>query len=275
MQLVLRVKDVLAAAGIEAAETEARWLVEAGTGRGWSDLVTDHAEIEVKQERCTLDLAYRRTLGEPLQYIIGAAQFRNLDVAVGPGVFIPRPETEQVVDVALTHLPSNGTAVDLGTGSGAIALALAQERPGSEVWATEVSSDALGWAARNVSALHSSVQLVSGDLFDAVPQWLRGRLDLVVSNPPYVRRDEAGGLPVEVRDHEPEIALFAGGDGLDVVRRIATDARDWLGEGGWLVLEIGAGQGSQVAAMVEDAGYVAVSVETDFAGRPRILEARR
>ncbi|MDQ3752796.1 MAG: peptide chain release factor N(5)-glutamine methyltransferase [Actinomycetota bacterium] len=270
-----RVKNALEAAGIESAESEARWLVEAGTGQGWSNLLAGDAGIGVTQERRTLDLAHRRSLGEPLQYIIGAAQFRHLDVAVGPGVFIPRPETEQVVDRALTHLPPEGIAVDIGTGSGAIALALAQERPGAEVWATEVSPQAFRWAQKNVAALNPSVHLVPGDLFEEVPGWLRGKFDLVVSNPPYVRRDEAGGLPGEVRDYEPEIALFAGGDGLDIVRRIATDARDWLGEGGWLVLEIGAGQGLQVAPLIEHYGYLEVSVGTDLAGRQRILEARR
>jgi release factor glutamine methyltransferase len=272
--LLRRVKEALEAAGIESAEQEARWLVEAGTGRGWPDLEAASSAIGATPERRTLDLARRRSLGEPFQYVVGAAGFRHLDVAVGPGVFIPRPETEQVVERALTHLPPKGIAIDIGTGSGAIALALAQERPGAEVWATEVSPQALRWAERNVAALNCAVHLISGDLFQKVPARLRGSFDLVVSNPPYVRRGEAAALPREVKDHEPGIALFAGGDGLDVVRRIASDARDWLSEGSWLVLEIGDGQGPEAAALIEDLGFGEVSVGRDLAGRQRILEAR-
>jgi len=273
--LVARVRQALADAGIESAEREARWLVEAGTGRAWTDLIAGSGGIEVAQEQRTLDLTHRRALGEPLQYLTGVAGFRHLDVAVGPGVFIPRPETEQVVDRALARLPRGGIAVDIGTGSGAIALAISQERPDADVWATEISLEASSWAKKNVSALNSAVHLVSGDIFEGLPSSLRRRFDLVVSNPPYIQSAEAERLPDVVKDHEPGIALFAGGDGLGVVRRIASEARDWLREGGWLVLEMGATQGDQAVALVEGFGYAEVSVEKDLAGRERIVEARR
>lgn len=262
-------------AGVDSVERETQWLIEAGTGRAWTDLIAGSGEIEMAQVRRTLDLTRRRALGEPLQYVTGVAGFRHLDVAVGPGVFIPRPETEQVVDRALAHLPKGGIAVDIGTGSGAIALAIAQERPDADVWATDISPRALSWAEGNVSALSSAVHLISGDLFDGLPSSLRRRLHVVVSNPPYVRRGEADGLPGDVRDHEPEVALFAGGDGLDVVGRIASEAGEWLREGGWLVLEIGATQGDQGVALVERLGYGEVSVGMDLSGRERIVEARR
>ncbi|MDQ3784460.1 MAG: peptide chain release factor N(5)-glutamine methyltransferase [Actinomycetota bacterium] len=267
-------REALAAAGIESPEREAQLLVEAGTGRVWTELIAGPGEIETAQEQRTLDLTRRRTLGEPLQYVTGVAGFRDLDVAVGPGVFIPRPETEQVVDRALAHLPRGGIAVDLGTGSGAIALAIAQERPDAEVWATEVAPGALWWAKKNVADLNSDVHLVSGDLFVELPSSLRGDVDVTVSNPPYVRHAEAEGLPEVVKDHEPEMSLYAGGDGLDVVRRIASGAREWLRQGGWLVLEIGATQGDQAGALVEELGYLEVSVGLDLAGRERIVEAR-
>ncbi len=270
-----RVREALVDAGIASAEREAQWLVEAGTGRAWTDLIAGSERIGMAQERRTLDLMRRRMLGEPLQYVTGVAGFRHLDVAVGPGVFIPRPETEQVVDRALARLPRGGIAVDIGTGCGAIALAIAQERPDADVWATEISPQALAWANKNVFALSSTVHLIAGDLFDGLATSLRRRFDLVVSNPPYVRREDADGLPDDVGDHEPEIALFAGGDGLDVVRRIASGARDWLRVGGWLVLEIGAAQGDEAAALVGNLGYVEVSVGIDLSGRERIVEARR
>lgn len=266
-------RQALTEAGIQGADQEARWLIEAGTERRWAELIAHPDRIEGPQQQRILQLTGKRTSGEPLQYVTGLAGFRQLELAVGPGVFIPRPETEQVVDRALARLPQGGIAVDIGTGSGAIALAIAQERPDSDVWATEISPRALAWAERNVSALNGIVHLVSGDLFDGLPSSLRSSVEVVVSNPPYVRR--ADDPPGDVKKHEPETALFAGGDGLDVVRRIASEAREWLQEGGWLVLEIGATQGSEAAALVDGLGYLEVSVGLDLAGRERIVEARR
>ena len=271
-----RVRKLLAETGIEAAGREAQWLIEAGMGRSWADLSARPGTIGTAEEQSILELARRRTGGEPLQYVTGVSGFRHLDLAVGPGVFIPRPETEQVVDRALARLPEEGgIAADIGTGSGAIALALAQERPSAEVWATEISPPALAWAERNASASSSSIHLVRGDLFAGLPPSLRGRVDVVVSNPPYVMAAEADALPDEVKMHEPAVALFACRDGLDVIKRVAAEAREWLREGGWLVLEIGAGQGSQAFALVEGLGYFQVSVRRDLAGRERIVEARR
>jgi release factor glutamine methyltransferase len=221
------------------------------------------------------DLARRRAAGEPLQYLTGVAGFRNLELAVGPGVFIPRPETETVVDLAKERLPDGGSVVDLCTGSGAMALALAQERPDARVYATEASSVALGWATRNRDALGLPVVLSEGDLLAALDDELKGSLDVIVSNPPYVADDESSALSIEIVDHEPHVALFSGDDGMNIIRRIAEEAKEWLRPGGWLLMELGEHQRSLVSACLEENGWEDVAIHLDLNERPRIAEARR
>lgn len=218
-------------------------------------------------------LVERRMGGEPLQYVTGVAGFRRLELAVGPGVFIPRPETELVAARAMDRLPANGTAADVGTGSGAIALAVAQERPDARVLATEVSEEALEWATKNRDALGLDVELHHGDLLGCLPRDLQGRVDVVVANMPYVPTEEASLLPGDVVRHEPHVALFGDAGGLSLVERVADAARDWLAPGGWLVLEIGDRQGSRVHALLEELGYTEVAVHLDYAQRERIAEA--
>ena len=219
-------------------------------------------------------LTERRAAGEPLQYVTGVAGFRRLDLEVGPGVFIPRPETESVAETAMGLLPLNGALIDVGTGSGAIALAVASERPDVRVWATESSADAARWARRNIGRLELPVRLLECDLFEGLPDEMRGRFDVVVSNPPYVAHDERAILPLDVVEHEPHEALFASGDGLSDVTRVARDAKKWLKAGSWLVLEIGETQGADVLSILEDAGYVSASVSMDLTGRDRIATGR-
>lgn len=250
-------ESILAAAGIENAIQEAGWIA--------SDAL-DAAEAET--------WARRRAQGEPLQYILGTVAFRRLKLSVGPGAFIPRPETEVVAGRAIELLEDDGVAVDLCTGSGAIALALAHECTRSRVWATDISTAALGWADRNGSALGAEVTFLEGSLFDPLPQTLRGTVDVVVSNPPYVAFDEADVLPPEVIDHEPHTALFSGPRGLDVISAIANQASAWLRVGGALVLEIAETQGSAVTALLEDAGYTDVAISPDLAGKDRVAEGR-
>jgi len=220
----------------------------------------------------------RRAEGEPLQYVLGRWGFRTLDVHVDRRVLIPRPETEVVVEHALRLADelSARTAVDLGTGSGVIAMALACERVGLSVWATDASADALAVTSANLAGIGRAaarVRAVRGDWFDALPDELRGTVDIVVSNPPYVAEDEP--LPSDVADWEPRDALIAGPTGLESIQRIVAAAPAWLADRAGLVLEIGETQGDAARALTRDAGFRSVEVHPDLAGRPRVLVAKR
>ena len=249
--------------------------MEAVTGLDRAGLMSAQAPIPVSWLQAVEDLARRRAAGEPLQYLTGVAGFRNLEIAVGPGVFIPRPETETVVDHVLGRLPQGGTVVDLCTGSGAIALSLAEERPDARVYGTEASTIALGWATQNRDTLGLPVTLSQGDLLDALDEELKGTLDVIVSNPPYVADNESSALPTDVVDHEPHVALFSGDDGMNIITRIASDAKAWLKPGGWLLLELGEHQRSLVTECLEKNGWEDISIHLDLNERPRIAEARR
>jgi release factor glutamine methyltransferase len=250
-----------------------RWLIESAAGSPAEELVG--AELDDQVATKAFELAHRRAAGEPLQYITGIAGFRHLELAVGPGVLIPRPETEMVVERALAHLPQGGIAVDVGTGSGAIALSIKFERPDATVLATEISAEALEWAELNRAALDLDVQLIECDLLAGLPTSLRDKLDLVVANPPYVPESDARLLARDVVDHEPSVALFAGPDGTDVIRTLAQEATGWLRSGGWFVTEIAANQAGAVADVLTSIGYLDARSGTDLAGRERVAEARR
>jgi release factor glutamine methyltransferase len=222
----------------------------------------------------------RRKAGEPLQYILGEAAYRDLVLEVGPGVFIPRPETELLVDETLAFLSERGVAaprlLEVGTGSGAIALALAGERPDATVVATELSPRALGFAARNRGrqprAVASRVHLVHGDLATA----LRGPFDALVSNPPYIAESERPELPRDVLDHEPHLALFAAREGMAIVERLIDDGARVVAPRGLLALELGSGQGdTALTLLAADPRWTDGRVQRDLAGRARMLLARR
>lgn len=221
-----------------------------------------------------MELARRRVAGEPLQYLIGTVGFRRLELAVGPGVFIPRPETELVVERAMARLPQRGTVVDVGTGSGAIALAIADERPDATVLATELSDEALAWAAKNRDDLGLSVDLYRGEWLDALPEAYRNAIDVVVANPPYVAFSEMETLPGDVVDHEPHGALFADAEGFAAIEAIAARAPAWLRPGGWLVMEIGDRHSQRTADLLATTGYRDIEIHKDLPGRERIAEAR-
>lgn len=219
---------------------------------------------------------HRRLRGEPLAYAVGWAPFRHLELMVDARVLIPRPETEEVVGhaLALTADRSGGVAVDIGTGSGAIALALASEGRFERVVATDVSADALAVAQANAAALLAGRAHVEFRLgADLAP--LRGlRPRVIVSNPPYIAYDEAGALPPSVRDWEPPLALFAADGGMARYRALLTGARSLLEPGGWLVLELDANRAQQTAREAEALGWQDVVVHPDLSGRDRVLVAR-
>ena len=247
-------------------------MIEAALG-GQPFPATGYFEDDVYNK--AIELTSRRVAGEPLQYLTGITGFRRLELAVGPGVLVPRPETEMLVEYALRRLPADGTVVDVGTGSGAIALAIADERPDAHVIGTDVSSDAIEWAARNKERLGSPAEFLAGDLFDPLQDSLRGQIDLVVSNPPYIADRERNVLPTDVVDHEPHVALFAGADGLSVIERLAVQAFDWLRPGGWLLIEISPHLQTAVPEVLERHEYEHVAVHPDLAERPRVVEGRR
>ena len=222
----------------------------------------------------------RRAAGEPLQYVIERWGFRQLDLLVDKRVLIPRPETEVVVEVALREARRLGleglVAVDLGTGSGAIALSLALELPGVEVWGTDVSADALAVARANLAGIGTlaatRVRLVQGSWFTALPAEDRGRFGLIVSNPPYVATTD--DLPAEVADWEPTAALISGPTGMEALLQLVGEAPAWLRRPGTLVLECAPHQADVLAGQAVDAGATEVDVELDLAGRQRCVAAR-
>jgi release factor glutamine methyltransferase len=255
--LTARVQEILNDSVVIIGPREAQWIVEAAA-----------------DETSAVKMARRRSKGEPLQYLIGSTEFRHIVLEVGPGVFIPRPETELVAERAIELLPEGGTLVDIGTGSGAIALAVASERPDAMVLATEPDPSAYRWAVRNRDRLGLAVEMIEGDVFDGLPPTLAGSVDVVVSNPPYVSTDRKHILPVDVRKHEPERALYGGGDGMAITSRIAEGARDWLKPGGALVLEMGEQQQVAMTDLMATLGYRDLVIGIDYAHWPRIAVAR-
>ena len=260
-------------------EVDARRIVERASGYDAAELAARLDEPVTQRAVAHFDaMVARRAAGEPLQYVVGAWGFRSLDLFVDRRVLIPRPETEIVVEVAVREARwlESGTApivaVDLGTGSGAIALSLATEL-GAEVWATDASPDALAVARANVAGAGATrVRLVEGDWFDALPPPLAGLVDLVVSNPPYVAADEE--LPPVVRDWEPIEALVAGPTGVEDLTTIITAAPRWLRRPGALVCEIAPHQVEAVLALAREAGFDEAEVRPDLNGRARALVAR-
>jgi release factor glutamine methyltransferase len=257
---------------------EARRIVEEACGREGAELVLhlDASPNDLSRARFRR-MVERRASGEPLQYVLGRWGFRTLDVHVDRRVLIPRPETESVVEHALRAVDelSAKTVVDLGTGSGVIAMALAAERTSVSVWATDASADALALATANLAGLGraaSRVRVVEGEWFEALPVELKGVIDVVVSNPPYVAEND--DLPSDVADWEPRDALVAGTTGLEAIEHIIRDAPAWLHRPGALILEIGETQGDAARAIARDAGFAEIEVEPDLAGRPRVLVAR-
>ncbi len=271
----------LAAAGVPDPEVDAELLLGhvLGLGRGEVQArIAMDAEVGEDEVAALEALVTRRAAREPLQHLTGRAPFRNLELAVGPGVFVPRPETEVVAQFAIDALYAAAgpepIAVDLGTGSGAIAIALATEVPHARVFAIELSPEAHVWAARNVAASGATnLELVLGDLADAFPE-LDGRAAVVISNPPYVPTDAVPRDP-EVRLFDPAVALYGGADGLDIVRIVSRAALRLLQPGGTLVIEHGELQGADIRGLLTSDGWRAPATHRDLLGRDRATTAVR
>jgi release factor glutamine methyltransferase len=266
------------AGSLDSPDVEAEVLLEHVLGWRRADLYAraDH-ELSAEEQQRLEELVDRRLSGEPLQYLTGHQPFRRLDLLVGPGVLVPRPETEMVVEHALVRIAGiqAPVVVDVGTGSGAIALSIAAERPDARVVATELSPSAAAWARRNLErSPEAQVEILEGDLLDPLPPDLLAHVDLVVANPPYLSADELGWTAPDVRCHEPEVALVSGATGLEVPKRVAEEAWQWLRTGGWLVMETWPGQAVALREILA-AQYVEVAIRADLAGSERIAEGRK
>jgi release factor glutamine methyltransferase len=280
-ETVARAAATLDEAHISSPRADAEWLAAfvLGVTRGRLALITD---FSAEQARRYESLVRQRSTRVPLQYLLGTAPFRHLEVAVGEGVFVPRPETEVLVGWGLTWLGKRpgGVIVDLCAGSGAIALSVATEAPGSHVYAVEKNPAALKWLRRNVGELAlagSGLTTVAGDATDpTVLAELNGTVDLVLSNPPYVPEIAASGLPPEVGSHDPHDAVFGGTDGLDVIRPLIGRIAALLRPGGAFGIEHDDTHAYVVPMLVDaDGRFEDVRLHHDLGGRPRFTTATR
>ncbi|MBN2171708.1 MAG: peptide chain release factor N(5)-glutamine methyltransferase [Candidatus Krumholzibacteriota bacterium] len=296
--------EYLAAAGVPDARLNAERLLAHLLGMSRLELYLQYERPLDEAERAAYRaLLRRRHAREPLQHIIGETEFWSLPFTVRPGVFIPRPETEVLVERVLARLAADWPppaaaapaasgagaappaasrgdaapalrALELGAGAGVVAVVLAHERPDLRVWASDTSPAALALAAENAARNGVGGRVVLEET-DGLPASDGEPVHLVVSNPPYVRPDEKPGLPPEVADHDPPAALFGGEDGLDFYRRLAAEAPARLVPGGLLAVEIGATQGEAVKGIFAAAGLADVAVSRDYAGRDRVVVATR
>jgi release factor glutamine methyltransferase len=298
-------KAVLSDAGIENPERDAEQMLSHYLGIERVILYRDNPYISDEMNAEIDALLRRRTGREPLQYILGCTEFHGLKIKVGPGVLIPRPETELLAEEAIKTIsnfkmqntnfkiqisnnlqaagedkdssfilhPSSFFILDLCTGSGCIALALAKEFPDARIYGTDMSADALGYARENAE-LNSikNITILKGDLFEPLRDM---QFDMIVSNPPYIPGNDIKSLQPEIREWEPVAALDGGEDGLDYYRKIVSGVGDYLKENGILMLEIGIGQSDSIRKMAEDEGFDNIQILKDYAGIDRIVKAQK
>lgn len=269
----------LASGGVPAPRRAAVWLLGDVLGCSAAHLIA-YPDREVSREhlQTLAPLLERCAAREPIQYVLGGADFCGMRLRVTPDVLIPRPETEQVVETALQDLPVGAPArvLDIGTGSGCIALAIKRARPNARVTAGDVSAAALRIAKQNAKTHDLAITFLQADML--APDFVRqvsGSWDLIVSNPPYLAREEASSLEPEIREHEPDVALYSGADPLQHYRAIASHAPRLLAANGSCVLEVHAHRADAVADLLRSAGLRSVAVQPDLAGLPRIVSGRR
>lgn len=266
-------------AGISNSHKNVEWMMCEVLGCSSASLYANLEKPLSDTERKSFgSMVERRSLHEPLQYVLGFTEFFGLRLSVTPAVLIPRPETEQVVEKALTVIEGieEPRILDVGTGSGCIALALKSARGDARIWGCDVSESALGVASSNAALTRLSVDFLRLDALaaDFVEQSPRD-LDLLISNPPYIAVAESASLPPEVRDYEPHLALFAGEDPLVFYRKLAEEGENLLRSNRWLVLETHADFGRQAEEILLSQGYRDVELQRDYAGRSRMLIGRR
>lgn len=259
-------------AQIEGARTEAERLVRWAAGLTREEFLLDpEVELEPKVLAHLEECMGRRERREPLPYIFEQAEFYSLSFRVSPAVIVPRPETEHLVEAAVEHAEriEARLAADVGTGSGALAVVLARELKTVQIVATDISLEALRIARENTATygLEGRVLTVCCDLLSGIGH----RLDCIVANLPYIRRDEFEELEPEVKDHEPRLALDGGSDGLGLIRRLTVGLCDHLNKGGFVALEVGAGQSDEVAKLLDGEGFERIEVLPDYAGIERVI----
>lgn len=255
-------------------KNEARMLLQRAGGYTAVQLVTQsHNELSAEVLACVADWEQRRLEGEPVAYILGEREFYGRTFAVNPKVLIPRPETEHLVDAAMARLPQGGRVWDLGTGSGAVAVSLALERPDARVYASDISEGALAVARENAERLGAAVGFAAGSWFAADRQSKPHSYDVIVSNPPYIEAGDGHLAQGDLR-FEPQIALTDFSDGLSCIRELAAGAPQHLKNGGWLLLEHGYDQGEAARAILTANGFAQAATLKDWAGLERITLGR-
>lgn len=274
-ELTFQLAQRLDEAGVATPGVDARLLVAHALGCDLTDMMMRSVTTDDELRRAE-ELVERRAQGIPVQHLTGVAYFRYEELAVGPGVFVPRPETEELVSWALATLAMRPVGkrrvVELCAGSGAISRSICRELGGVEVHAVEKSADAWPYLVRNLEGC--GAELVHGDMAEAFPE-LNGTMDLVVVNPPYVPLGERDALPVEVREHDPHLALFGGEDGLDAVRVVLDVADRLLAPSGWLGIEHAESQSDAIVELLAEHGYQEILDRPDLTGRPRYVTGCR
>lgn len=268
----------LKAAGKEAYAFEAELLLEKAAGLNRTALFLRGEEV-LSEEVLTVYEGYlsEREQGRPTQYILGEWEFMGLPFCVGEGVLIPRGDTEVLVETILEKQQAEKfkSILDIGTGSGCIPISLGYYGKFEKIMAVDISPKALGYATENAVKNNINIDFYESDLFTNLPAEWKGKLDAIVSNPPYIPKKDIAELMTEVKDFEPMNALDGGEDGLDFYRAIVEQAKEWLVDGGWLFFEIGYDQGEDLRKLLQEFGYTAIEIRQDLAGLDRVALGRK